>query len=731
MRFRPICRGPLCAVFTLVAAAHGGVVPAQGEAWLSDPTLVRARTTRLTLADLVLEPRRPRIRIELFEGHAIVARKERFARTRDGGFTWYGALDSDPHGYLAIALQDDALVGVLREHGTLYRLRESAGGLVVYESDSSRLSPCATADGPPSVGAGPAVDSLRPRSMSAQQVDASTVVDVVVAWTPQAETAAGGESAIKALIDLAVLEANVAFDDSLADIDLRLVHSAEVVGYVETGDMAADLYRLRSTNDGWMDEVHTWRNTYGADAVSLLLDNNSACGRSYNMGAPAAAAFHVDAFNVVDQGCATGTYGYVHEMGHTFGLDHDRPNTGNTPSWPYAYGYRTGDDSWRTIMSLDLGGSSAVRIGYFSNPDLSFMGQALGVPPEQLLPCHCTLALNNNAAIIAAWRPTRLGTLTTTLANDSLHDGSMFDLTAGTELVLESLDVHFSDSLNPSPCGISCSVTEVEVYAVAGGYAGLETTSGAWTLVGSVQHTIASGPGAAQSLDLTLGLEMDPADYPHAPATYGLYVTNTGATNSVTGLANESMLVTDGVGSFTTGDLTFDQGTGNDYPFGTTTAPRTWNGTVHYTTYESLSYCSAGTSASGCQATMSTTGIASASAPSGFFIHANGVEGAKDGTMYIGLHGRQANSWGNGTSYQCVVPPVFRGGQQNSVGTPGLCDGAFTQDWNATWCPTCPLPLKNPGAGAVVQASLWYRDPQNTSNRTTGLADSIEFTVVP
>ena len=36
-----------------------------------------------------------------------------------------------------------------------------------------------------------------------------------------------------------------------------------------------------------------------------------------------------------------------------------------------------------------------------------------------------------------------------------------------------------------------------------------------------------------------------------------------------------------------------------------------------------------------------------------------------------------------------------------------------------------------PGAGAVVQAQLWYRDPLNTSNQTTSLSDATEFVVAP
>jgi hypothetical protein len=40
-------------------------------------------------------------------------------------------------------------------------------------------------------------------------------------------------------------------------------------------------------------------------------------------------------------------------------------------------------------------------------------------------------------------------------------------------------------------------------------------------------------------------------------------------------------------------------------------------------------------------------------------------------------------------------------------------------------------PTQNPGAGAIVQLQLWYRDPFNTRNQTTSLSDAIEFCVEP
>jgi hypothetical protein len=139
-------------------------------------------------------------------------------------------------------------------------------------------------------------------------------------------------------------------------------------------------------------------------------------------------------------------------------------------------------------------------------------------------------------------------------------------------------------------------------------------------------------------------------------------------------------------------------------------------------------YCTAGTSASGCQASISASGTPSATLDSGFLLNASGVEGDKDAIFFYGANGKQGVSWGNGSSYQCVVPPVRRTPLQIGVGTPGACDGSFSYDLNARWE---AKPVMNPGAGAVVQAELWYRDPLNTSNRKTSMSDAIEFTVCP
>jgi hypothetical protein len=140
------------------------------------------------------------------------------------------------------------------------------------------------------------------------------------------------------------------------------------------------------------------------------------------------------------------------------------------------------------------------------------------------------------------------------------------------------------------------------------------------------------------------------------------------------------------------------------------------------------SYCTAGTSASGCKSKLSVTGTPSATASSGFVVSASRVEGGKNGRFFYGTDGRQANPWGNGSSYRCVVPPTRRTPVLAAGGPLGSCDGAAALDLNALWT---NQPSKNPGPGMTVNVQFWYRDPLSTSNAPTSFSDALEFGVCP
>jgi hypothetical protein len=139
-------------------------------------------------------------------------------------------------------------------------------------------------------------------------------------------------------------------------------------------------------------------------------------------------------------------------------------------------------------------------------------------------------------------------------------------------------------------------------------------------------------------------------------------------------------------------------------------------------------YCTAGTSASGCRATISATGTASACSPSAFTVRADGVEGGKNGLLFLGTGGRKAAPWGNCSSYRCVEPPLQRTPHQVGGGTPGACDNSFDFEFNSWACQTSG---SVPTPGLVVQIQAWYRDPANTCNQTTSFSDALEFYVCP
>jgi hypothetical protein len=145
--------------------------------------------------------------------------------------------------------------------------------------------------------------------------DLCTAIDVMVVWTPAARAAAGGTTAMQNLVNLAVVETNQSYVNSQMNQRIRLARSQEV-SYTESGDFLTDLVRLAGTSDGYIDSVHTLRNTYYADLVSLFIEGTQYCGIGYLMET-VSHSFESSAFTVVGRSCATGSYSFAHEWGTT------------------------------------------------------------------------------------------------------------------------------------------------------------------------------------------------------------------------------------------------------------------------------------------------------------------------------------------------------------------------------------------------------------------------------
>ena len=137
------------------------------------------------------------------------------------------------------------------------------------------------------------------------------------------------------------------------------------------------------------------------------------------------------------------------------------------------------------------------------------------------------------------------------------------------------------------------------------------------------------------------------------------------------------------------------------------------------------SYCTAGTTANGCQAQVGGLGLPSRSAPDGFRVTVYDVEGQKQGIVFWGPK-PNAVSWGQGSSVVCIKPPTTRTGTLSSAGTAGLCDGTLTLDFNG-WM--AANPQKAPPAGSTAHVQGWFRDPP--SPKGTSLSNGLRFFVCP
>ncbi len=169
---------------------------------------------------------------------------------------------------------------------------------------------------------------------------AQTRIDVMVAYTPACRNYHGGTNGVRAFIDTAIAAANTAYANSQINLRLRLVHTVEV-NYTENPCMVEDLDRLAFWNDGYFDEVHTLRATYGADLVCLMRRNatNGVAGIAYFMGSPTTPSYYA-AFSVVADNYAVNAHVFAHELGHNMGADHARTEAAGGGSFGYSYGHR-------------------------------------------------------------------------------------------------------------------------------------------------------------------------------------------------------------------------------------------------------------------------------------------------------------------------------------------------------------------------------------------------------
>lgn len=365
--------------------------------------VLRSRAVRINVHELSPVRAGDGIILNLFDDVALQVVVDRARQSSVETVHWSGHVANNPQSSVYLVLHRHALAGIIRVPSVGdFRIRSSADrGLIVEEIEATQLPRCGT--GPAQVVAHPQNDGLEDASTLGPIVCPS-FVDVMIVYTPEARDLEGGTDPVVALAYLAVDEANGMFINSQIDTRLNLVHVAEI-DYVETGVFGTELNRLRGTADGFMDSVHALRDEHGADIVSLLIshtEGGTICGIAYLM-VTVGPAFEADAFNVCNTGCTLGGYTFSHEVGHNMGCAHDRDNAGGPGAFSYSYGYRfIGDDDveYRTVMAYAPG----ARIPYFSNPNITYQGQPIGLPEGDTNSADNARTINETAPTVIGFR---------------------------------------------------------------------------------------------------------------------------------------------------------------------------------------------------------------------------------------------------------------------------------------------------------------------------------------
>ncbi len=332
----------------------------------------------------------------------------RFRRihSRDLGgknFAWHGKSKKEKDGSLSFTRIEEEVFGTwIKSDHRAFRFKNT--GEAIFLSPLPASSPscggCQSQTG--TISKDP---RLMRRAKNWRNGDGN-LIDLLVAYTPEAmememfnpttmqSESFATESELRAYVENAIAESNLCFLNSRVNAAIRLVHLVEVQ-YQETQNPSLDLNRSVDAGDGYLDELHSLRDQYGADLVTLLVSEGteSLAGVARQMNFPS-LDFAEKAFNVVTiDSIGAPNYTLIHEIGHNMGCLHNRedamnrgiPDTDPSNSSVFKefnYGKRWifEDQGYRTLMSYDTEETITYpnRIPFFSNPSVDYLGISTG-----------------------------------------------------------------------------------------------------------------------------------------------------------------------------------------------------------------------------------------------------------------------------------------------------------------------------------------------------------------
>lgn len=368
----------------------------------------------------------PVFRLDLPGYGAMEAARTRFVDYQADWKSWFGDLryadNGAPAGSIEIGFHGDRITALIElEDGERFRIVGGPGeGQRLVRLDAA-LTPASCGMSNTGEAAEPPRRQRRERAGTPRfltenitNCTANARIDVLVVYPARGSAAKPGFFQLPAseeenLVTFArdsVLKASQVFtNNGMTNVSYKLVGIVPLLNTDNPNDPALPASGLTETLN-WMNEQWTeltnLRNAFGADVVVVYIpfswvdsfSEDTQCGVAnipFGNGnikvRSGFAPFNGRAFSAQRAGCGGDDLTFAHEVGHTFGMQHEVGGDATTFRYPYARGYVfTGQNGTKaTVMgcvcTVNCPAEASVcnRIPYFSDPQKSFDGVPIGV----------------------------------------------------------------------------------------------------------------------------------------------------------------------------------------------------------------------------------------------------------------------------------------------------------------------------------------------------------------